>query len=311
MQRFRFLFVLFFLSFISTAFSEDKVTIAVLDFAPNGVPKIVSNAISEIFRSEFINIGNFVVVERAQMEEILKEQELQMSGCTDSACAVQFGKLLSARKIVVGEVSSITKSILINVRYVDVESGVSLFSSRGESPSIDDVDKTAADLAKDLAHRIISGDKDILTPLSKTGYYARSIVPGLGQFYVGRKVNGCIFMGSFILSGAFMGYSIYNYTEKRSTYEKTPDGSPVSTYEKNYKESKDSATMAKISIGAFALVYTLNLVDVFFFSSHYLDKKIGKLENANESSISFNINLNNNKNYYQESYLGASIVKKF
>lgn len=127
----------------SPLYSADKVTIAVLDLAGKGVPKIVSNAISDIIRSEFVNIGNFTVVERSQMNLILKEQGLQMTGCTDSSCAVEYGKLLSAKRIVIGEVSKVGKRIIITARYVNVRNGKSLFSAYGKANSIDDIDVTA------------------------------------------------------------------------------------------------------------------------------------------------------------------------
>ena len=105
------LFCLFILSV--SAFADEKVTIAVLDLNPKGVSARVANVVADIIRSEFVNIGNFTVVERSQMNAIMEEQGLQMSGCTDSSCAVQFGKLLSARRIVVGEVNKAGKKKIV------------------------------------------------------------------------------------------------------------------------------------------------------------------------------------------------------
>ncbi len=50
------------------------------------------------------------------MNSILQEQEFQASGCTENECAVQIGKLLSTRKILVGTVNQLGATININAR---------------------------------------------------------------------------------------------------------------------------------------------------------------------------------------------------
>lgn len=72
---------------------------------------------------EMVNTGAFIIVERSQMDGILKEQNFQMSGCTDASCAVKIGKMISARKILIGSVSRVGETYTIAVRMVDVERG--------------------------------------------------------------------------------------------------------------------------------------------------------------------------------------------
>ncbi len=136
---------------------KTKMPVAVLDLAAKGVPTTVANAVSDIIRSEFTNFGNFNLIERAQMKEILREQAVQMTGCTDSSCAVQFGRLLAAHRIVVGEINHIGGKFILTARYVNVENGESLASTRKEAPRLGKITETAVDLAKDLAERIVSG----------------------------------------------------------------------------------------------------------------------------------------------------------
>ena len=54
-----------------------------------------------------VNTGLFTVGERGEMDSILKEQGFQASGCTDIECAVKIGKLLSANKMLVGEIGKL------------------------------------------------------------------------------------------------------------------------------------------------------------------------------------------------------------
>ena len=88
-----------------TSHSAEKMRIAVLNLKADGVPERTARTVSDMLRAEFVNIGQFVVVERAQMDAILKEQGLQKTGCTDQECAVEIGKIMAARKILVGTVS--------------------------------------------------------------------------------------------------------------------------------------------------------------------------------------------------------------
>jgi hypothetical protein len=57
------------------------------------------------------------------MQEILKEQGFQQSGCTSDACAVQVGQLLGVKNIVVGSVGMAGSYTVLSVRVIDVGNG--------------------------------------------------------------------------------------------------------------------------------------------------------------------------------------------
>lgn len=113
--------------------AQEKLRVAVMDLKAEGISERTARTVSNMLRTEFVNIGKFTVIERNQMNAILVEQGFQQTGCTDASCAVQIGKLMSARKILVGEVSPMGKSIIMTVRIVDVEKGVSEYAARGKS----------------------------------------------------------------------------------------------------------------------------------------------------------------------------------
>jgi len=48
-----------------------------------------------------IQIGKYTIVERSEMKRLLDEQKFQYSGCVDVACAVEIGKMLGAKTMVV------------------------------------------------------------------------------------------------------------------------------------------------------------------------------------------------------------------
>jgi hypothetical protein len=63
-------------------------------------------------------------MERSQMEEILKEQGFQASGtCDEASCAIEMGKILAVKYIVLGNIGKVGKTYTLSVRFVDVATG--------------------------------------------------------------------------------------------------------------------------------------------------------------------------------------------
>ena len=98
-NRIVFLSVVFSFLVIIPVYSAEKMRIVVMSLKADGVADRTARTVTNMLRTEFINIGRFTVVERAQMDAILKEQGLQQTGCTDQECAVQIGKLMSAKTL--------------------------------------------------------------------------------------------------------------------------------------------------------------------------------------------------------------------
>jgi hypothetical protein len=100
------------------------------------------------------------MVERAKLDEVLKEQVIQLTHA-DDAEVLKVGKLVGAQAIVVGEVQQWERTVGEQVsrvslvfRMIDVESGLVLFNGEGHSS-----DATADDpegLARVIAHRILA-----------------------------------------------------------------------------------------------------------------------------------------------------------
>ncbi len=105
-----------------------KIRIAIIDFKPDGVSETFSRRVSELIRSEMINTGSFTIIERTSMDSILKEQAFQQTGCMDDSCAVTIGRLLSAKKMLIGTILKLGNKTVITGRIVDVERGTADFS---------------------------------------------------------------------------------------------------------------------------------------------------------------------------------------
>ena len=123
-------------------------TLAALDLEAIGVSQVEARALSDKLRSQisqFIQEGvnlkeKYDLIERAQMDKIFDEFKIQSTGCVSDSCAVEFGKMLQADRMVIGSVSLIGQTYSVIARIVDVETSKTIGSTdhslRG---SIDDV----------------------------------------------------------------------------------------------------------------------------------------------------------------------------
>lgn len=155
------------LLFLCPAFSAEKTRIAVLELKSEGVPQRTARTVSNMLRTSLINTGKFLVIERSQMDAIFKEQGLQQTGCTDQSCAVQLGRLMSANKILVGEVSMLGTAIITTIRIVDVEKGFSEYAAQEKADTEANLDTAVSVLTKKL-----------VASIENVAYVAVSTAPG-------------------------------------------------------------------------------------------------------------------------------------
>lgn len=110
---------------------DKKPLVAISPLQAKKVDPEEVDLISEALAGELQNTGAFRVMERGQMDRILKEQGVQSSGlCDGNECAVEVGKILGIDRIVVGSVGRIGTLFIINTRLVDVQTGEILASVR-------------------------------------------------------------------------------------------------------------------------------------------------------------------------------------
>jgi TolB-like protein len=97
---------------------------AVTDLAAQGVEASAVQVISDRLRSEFVKTGTFTMVERGQMESILKEQGFQQTGaCRNDACLVEMGQLLGVEYLIAGNVGKVGRTYTLGLRLIDIKTG--------------------------------------------------------------------------------------------------------------------------------------------------------------------------------------------
>lgn len=268
--------------------AEDKMQIAVLDLDPKGTSKVMAGAVSDIIRSEMVKAGLFTVIERGQMDVILKEQGFQQTGCTDQACAVKLGKMLSARKILVGEINKIGQSFILTVRIVDVETGASKFAANEKAESEDTLDKAAQSITQKLSQNIVEGDKSFFVQRkTMTGYYLRSIVPGWGHIYADRNTRGLIYMGSFLAAAGLATYGYVSFTQAESDYNNVPRDASQSEFDSKYDAKVTASRIFLLGAGLTLAVYIANWVDALYFTKPGFDSTSASLTKSDTLLLTF------------------------
>ena len=108
------------------------ITIAVFDFENNGLENNEVRQLITRLESELVKLGDFKVVERNEIDNVLKEQKLQISGITEKTIIV-VGNILSANQIILGSVGKIGGLYTLSAKLVDVKSGQLLITSDFDS----------------------------------------------------------------------------------------------------------------------------------------------------------------------------------
>lgn len=102
----------------------NKPTVAVLPFSTRVLDSAAIDGLMSEMNSDLINTGRFRVMERSQMDQILKEQGFQQSGACDAAdCAIEVGKLLAVDELVLCTIGKVGNTYTLSARLVDVRTG--------------------------------------------------------------------------------------------------------------------------------------------------------------------------------------------
>ncbi|UCD38379.1 MAG: hypothetical protein JSW54_02560 [Fidelibacterota bacterium] len=96
---------------------------AVLDLEGRGISALEAATLTDRMRSELVKTGAVQVVERGQMQQILGEQDFQMTGCTSDECAVEIGQMLGVTKMIAGSIGKIGSTYTLDLRTINVGTG--------------------------------------------------------------------------------------------------------------------------------------------------------------------------------------------
>jgi len=133
--------------------ADDRPSVAVLGFEVGDINRWwnwrLENEITELVTNGLIGKGDYRLVERSHIDQILREQNFSASARVDSTTAARMGKLIGARFVVIGTItdfsiassggmrigrlgiSTSTARTALTARIIDVETGEIVASSSG------------------------------------------------------------------------------------------------------------------------------------------------------------------------------------
>jgi len=95
--------------------------LVVYDFDASDQYRTVALILAEALREEVFKLKRFVLVNREDLQKVLKEMALQQTGLIDEKDAVRTGRGLAANEIVTGRLGQLGKTFVIQAKRVDVE----------------------------------------------------------------------------------------------------------------------------------------------------------------------------------------------
>jgi TolB-like protein len=139
--------------------NAQSIKVAILDFEnTSGIAKYdgLGKAMSSMLISDIeanVSPKRLQLVERAQIQKILKEQNFQASSAVDKSSSVKAGKLLGVKYLLVGDIYILNDLLVINARLTDTETGDIKFSKKQEGKLVGWL-TLKTNIAKDLASAI-------------------------------------------------------------------------------------------------------------------------------------------------------------
>lgn len=189
--------LLFFIIWCSFAENEEKPVITVLNFQTTDVSESEMITIIDSLSSALFQTGKFVVIDINQRDALLEEMEFSVSELADESRAIEIGKMLSARGVVMGSLSKIEGKYIISVKLIETETAKTLGTADGKFASLAKLIDGLPSIAKKLAG--ISNRKAVL----KYTFLGSGIVlAGAGGF--------CFINGLLILTDVRNAWNTYN-----------------------------------------------------------------------------------------------------
>jgi hypothetical protein len=132
-----------------------RALVAVYDFNASEPLRVPALILSEALRAELFRLGYFTLVNRENMIQVLNEMGVQQTGLVDEKKAVQAGKGLAAHQIILGQFGVLGKTLLLQVKRIDLETQTTLSFSSLKCPlgKEDEMLASLSQLARELAGR--------------------------------------------------------------------------------------------------------------------------------------------------------------
>jgi len=187
----------------SFAAAQNQGTAALLPLTGKQITQDEADILTDALIDELQKTGSFQMMERSQMDQILKEQGFQQSGaCDGSQCAIEMGRLLGIQRMLTGSIGRLGNTYVLSARMVDVKTGAILKStSRNVKGSISDC---LSDLLPGVAKDLAKGEARMAAKPDLTGSVAATPKPDVPKDDAGNQSKTKIWpwvAGGAVLAG--------------------------------------------------------------------------------------------------------------
>ena len=133
----------------------ERLSLAALPFQSKGISGEIGDMdLLDKMITALVNVNRFKVVERAQLERILDEQKLGMSGILDASTAARVGRGIGVDVVVLGSVTRSGNTISTDARMIDTETAAILSAQDAWSTRLDI--QSITEMIYELANKIKS-----------------------------------------------------------------------------------------------------------------------------------------------------------
>ena len=117
-----------------------RLTLAVLPMADRGGAGQLTEIIADKLITSLVGFQRYRIIERSQMDKIIREQKFGLSDLVDPSSAAKLGRLAGVDCLVIGGAWVSNAIIDLNTRLVDTETGEILATRAGQCSSSDPVE---------------------------------------------------------------------------------------------------------------------------------------------------------------------------
>ena len=145
---------------LSTAYGDERPRVAVVEMNVGaGVTDGEARMVTEAVSGWLISSGRVVVVDRENLDRVMKEQVLQLSGVINNADLVKVGNLAGVQVFVMGEASATEENWAATLKLLVVETGSVTNQVRKSYHKADDWHQyTMADFCESFDFELMMGD---------------------------------------------------------------------------------------------------------------------------------------------------------
>lgn len=134
---------------------EQILTVAVFNFeTPDETVRDLGPKIATLINATLSAEAQIITVERAELEKVLGEQELGLSGTVSPDTAAKVGHLTGAKVLVTGRAFKVEKELVLVAKIISTETS-RVYGEVAKGPAASAVTDLAMDLAKKIAKVVV------------------------------------------------------------------------------------------------------------------------------------------------------------